>query len=555
MGAPAWRWPDRWTLGVSAVALLISVPVLVIAAYVFLGSGDVWAHLAATVLPDYLINSLLLAFGVGVGTLVLGAGTAWLTVMCRFPGRRLFSWLLLIPMAVPAYIIAYTYTGMLDYAGPVQSGLRDWFGWSYGDYWFPEIRSLPGAITMLTLVLYPYVYMLARAAFLEQSICVFDVGRTLGLSPWQLFRRIAMPLARPALVAGVSLAMMEALADYGTVKYFGVDTFTTGIFRTWYGMGDAAAAAQLAATLLGVIFLLIVLERWSRCQRQYHHTSGRYQPLPAYRLGRVAGVGALLACLLPVLLGFVLPALQLLHWSAQAAPGQFTGFAGLVTNSFLLAGITAALALAIAAFLAYGRRVQGSAVVRAAVRVAGLGYAIPGTVIAVGVIIPFAWVDNTLDAWLRANVGVSSGLLLSGTLVALVFAYLVRFLSVSLQTVEAGLAKVSSNFDDTARSLGCRRLDVLRRVHLPLMRGSLLTAALMVFVDVMKELPATLILRPFDFNTLAVRAFELAEDEQLAAAAPAALTIALAGLIPVILLSRSIARSRPGQQPQPTANA
>lgn len=531
------------------IATLLALPVVVIAVYILLGSWDVWSHLAATVLPEYISNSLWLTLGVSFGTLVIGTGTAWLTVMCEFPGRRLFSWLLLVPLAMPAYIIAYTYTGLLDYAGPIQSALRTWFGWGYGDYYFPEIRSLPGAVTMFTLVLYPYVYLLARAAFLEQSICVLDVGRTLGISPSGVFSRIALPLARPAIVTGLALVLMETLADYGTVQYFGVSTFTTGIFRTWFGMGEPAAAAQLSAMLLGVIFLLIMLERWSRKQRQFHHTSGKYQPIPSYQLKGPKRYLAMFACLSPVVLGFMLPTWQLLLWSMETVGSQISAsYPRLILNSLMLAAVTALLSVALAAFLAYGRRVRTSPFVRGAVRMAGMGYAIPGTVIAVGVIIPFAWFDNTVDAWMRQHLGVSTGLLLSGSLVALVFAYLVRFLAASLQTVEAALTKVSVHFDDTARSLGSRRMDVLKRIHLPLMRGSLLSAGLLVFVDVMKELPATLILRPFNFNTLAVRAFELASDEQLAAAAPAALTIALVGLVPVILLSRSIAHSRPGQR-------
>ncbi len=540
---------DGWTLGAFLVAALLALPVLVVASFVLHPGGDVWSHLASTVLPLYLWNSALLALGVGAGTLVIGVATAWLTAMCDFPGRRALSWVLLLPLAMPAYIIAYTYTGMLDYAGPVQSALRAWFGWGYGDYWFPPVRSLSGAVAMLTLVLYPYVYLLSRAAFLEQSICALDVGRTLGLTPLAVFRRVALPLARPAIVTGLSLVLMETLADYGTVKFFGVSTFTTGIFRTWFGMGEPAAAAQLAATLLGFIFLLVVLERWSRRQRQYHHTSGRYQPLPGYRLRGWRAAGAVTACVLPVLLGFALPGLQLLIWTVDGGAATLRdGFSTLVLNSLLLAAVAAGLALLLALLLAYGRRLRGNPVLRGAVRIAGLGYAIPGTVIAVGVIIPFAWFDNTIDGFARQHLGFSTGLLLSGTLVALVFAYLVRFLAVSLQTVEAGLAKVGTSIDDTARSLGCAPGEMLRRVHMPIMRGSLLTAALLVFVDVMKELPATLILRPFNFNTLAVRAFEYASDEQLRAAAPAALAILVAGLLPVILLSRSIARSRPGHR-------
>lgn len=541
------RLPSLWRAGVILVALVLALPVLVVFGFVFQPAGEVWRHLADTVLRDYVTNSVLLLLGVGAGTLFGGVASAWLCSMCQFPGRRVFEWALLLPMAMPAYIIAYTYTGMLDFAGPVQTGLRELFGWSYGDYWFPQIRSLSGAIVMLSLVLYPYVYLLARAAFLEQSICVLEVGRTLGTSAWAGFFRIALPLARPAVIAGLSLALMEALADYGTVQYFGVATFTTGIFRTWFGLGDAAAAAQLAALMMSFVFLLIVLERWSRRQARYHHTTGRYRHLPRYRLEGWRAAAAFGLCLMPMLFGFLLPAGQLLAWAAQTAGSTLDAeFLRLVWHSLGLALAAALLALLFGLFMAYGKRLRGSLGVAAAVRVAGMGYAVPGTVIAVGVLIPFAWVDNRIDAWMRASFDISTGLLLSGTLAALLFAYTVRFLAVSLQTVEAGLGKIKSSMDDAARSLGLSPNQVLARIHMPIMRGSLLTALLLVFVDVLKELPATLILRPFNFNTLAVRAFELASDERLAESSTAALAIVLVGIIPVILLSRSITRSRPG---------
>lgn len=541
------RLPSVWRAGVLLVALVLALPVIVVFGFLFRPAGEVWAHLVRTVLDEYLINSFLLLLGVGAGTLFGGVATAWLCSMCRFPGRRVFEWALLLPMAMPAYIIAYTYTGMLDFAGPVQGALREAFGWSYGDYWFPQIRSLGGAVVMLSLVLYPYVYLLARAAFLEQSVCVLEVGRTLGAGAWRGFFRIALPLARPAVIAGLSLALMEALADYGTVQYFGVATFTTGIFRTWFGLGDGAAAAQLAALMMGVVFLLIVVERWSRRRARYHHTTGRYRRLPRYPLRGARAAAAFAVCLLPLLLGFLLPAGQLAVWALQTAPAVVDAeFLRLVWHSLTLAGAAALLALLFGLFMAYGKRLRGSPGVHAAVRIAGMGYAVPGTVIAVGVLIPFAWLDNRIDAWMRASFDISTGLLLSGTLAALLFAYTVRFLAVSLQTVEAGLGKIRHSMDDAARSLGLSPNRVLMRIHMPIMRGSLLTAVLLVFVDVLKELPATLILRPFNFNTLAVRAFELASDERLAESATAALAIVLAGIVPVILLSRSIARSRPG---------
>jgi len=545
------RAPPRgawWPITVATIAALLALPVLVVVGFVFVPAGDTWRHLATTVLPDYVSNSLLLMLGVAAGTLIGGIGAAWLTSMCRFPGRGLLEWALLLPMAMPAYIIAYTYTGMLDFAGPVQTLLRDLTGWGYGDYWFPRVRSLHGAAVMLSLVLYPYVYLLTRAAFLSQSLCVLDVSRTLGNGPWRTFFHVALPLARPAIVAGLSLALMETLADYGTVQYFGVPTFTTGIFRTWFGLGEPAAAAQLSALLLGFVLALILLERWSRRSARYHHTSQREQSIRRLRLRGWRAWAALAFCLLPVLLGFLLPAGQLAWWAATVARDQWTpAFAELALNTVALAAGTALLALLLALLLGYGRRLHPTRSVKGAVRIAGLGYAVPGTVIAVGVLIPFAWLDNTVDAWMRATVGVSTGLLLSGTLAALVFAYLVRFLAVSLQTVESGLGKVRPSMDEAGRSMGHSPAQVLRRIHIPMLRGSLLTALLLVFVDVLKELPATLILRPFNFNTLAVRAYELASDERLADSGPAALTIVAAGLLPVILLSRSITRSRHAQ--------
>lgn len=538
---------NRWGFSIVFIALLMAVPVLVIASFIFLPANDNWQHLLDTLLKDYVINSILLMVGVSFGVLSMGVITAWLTSMCDFPGRALFSWLLLLPLAIPAYIIAYTYTGLLDFSGPVQTQLRAWFGWSYGDYWFPEVRSIGGAIAMLSLVLYPYVYMMARAAFLEQSICVLEVSRTLGNTVMASFFRVALPLARPAIVTGLSLALMETLADFGTVQYFGVDTFTTGIFRTWFGMGDSATAAKLSAVLLGFVFLLIVLERWSRKRARFHHTSNKYSAIKRFRLRGFHAFLAWIACLLPVLFGFLLPAMQLLYWTLTTAEENINAeFIRLVGHSLLLATIAALVAVAIALFLSYGKRLLKSPLIDSSVRLASLGYAVPGTVIAVGVLLPFAWLDNTIDGWMRATFGISTGLLLSGTLVALVFAYTVRFLSVSIQAIDSGLGKIKHSMDDAGRSLGLSPFRVLSTIHYPLMKGTVLTALLLVFVDVLKELPATLIMRPFNFNTLAVRAYEMAADERLADAGAPALMIVLTGLIPIILLSRAITHSRAG---------
>jgi iron(III) transport system permease protein len=534
------------------IAALFLMPVFSVLFSLTQSGGGTWSHLASTVLPGYLFNTAVLVAGVGIGVPVIGAGCAWLVTMCRFPGRRVFEWALILPLAVPAYVMAYAYTDFLQPAGPVQTLLRDLTGLAYRDYWFPEIRSLGGAVAMLVLVLYPYAYMLSRAAFLDQSVCALDVSRTLGCGPWSSFFRVALPLARPAIIAGTALALMETLADFGTVSFFGVPNFTTGIVRAWIAFGDRTTAGQLASILLIFVFLVLLLESRSRGKARFHHATNRYQKLPGRRLRGGAAAAAFLACLLPLLLGFLLPAAILLTMAVQAGD-QHLGprYLELVANSVTLAAITALLAVGLAVLMAYGRRLHGRPAVQIANRLAAMGYAIPGTIIAVGVLLPFAAFDNALDAWLRATFGISSGLLLTGSVAALVFAYLVRFLAVSLNTVEAGLGKIRPSMDDAARALGAGPFGMLARVHAPMMWPTLLTAGLVVFVDVMKELPATLVMRPFNFDTLAVQAHNFAADERLTEAATPALTIVAVGIPPVILLSRAIARGRPGRQKAP----
>ena len=544
---PRFRLPrlDGWTIAALVVALAAIFPVLTVALSFVRPAGEVWQHLASTVLPAYVLNSLVMMVAVAAGTAVIGIATAWLVTMCSFPGRRVFEWALLLPLAMPTYVLAYTYAGLLDFPGPVQSALRAAFGWRRGDYWFPEVRSLGGAASLFVLVFYPYVYLLARAAFLEQSVCVLEVSRTLGCSAWKSFRSVALPLARPAIAAGVALALMETLNDFGAVQHFAVDTFTTGIFRAWFGMGEPFAAAQLAALLMLFIAALIALERWSRRRARYHHSSTKWRPLPRYSLAPGRATVAFLACLLPVALGFLLPACVLFSWAYRTAPeiidARFFGFA---RNSILLSSVTAALAVLLSLLLAYAQRHRPFTAFAA--RFAALGYAVPGSVIAVGLLLPLTTAENTLDAFMRAAFGVSTGLFLTGGIAALVYAYLVRFLAVSLGAVEAGLGKVTPSVDGAARSLGESALGAVRRVHMPIVRGSILTAALLVFVDVMKELPATMIMRPFNFDTLAIRTYQLASDEFLREAAGPGLAIVLVGIVPVILLSRAIARSRPG---------
>ena len=526
------------------VAVLAALPIASIWAKLFaVGTGETWAHLAATVLPEYVANTLWLCCGVGCGVILLGVSTAWLVTLHEFPGRRLFEWALVLPLAVPAYVMAYTYTDLLQFVGPLQTGLRETFGWQKDDYWFPDVRTPGGAVLMFTFVLYPYVYLLARTAFLEQTSGMQEVGRSLGLGAWGSFFRISLPLARPAIAAGTALALMETLADYGTVAYFSVQTFTTGIYRAWFSLGDRVAAAQLSAALLGFVVLVLLAERSGRGRARFHNTTGRNRPLPGRRLRGFRAAGALAACALPLLLGFLLPAGLLLKMALTEGDAQFgRRFVQLAGNSFTLAAVTALLAMGFAVLLGYAARMSRARWPEWLNRIVGLGYAVPGSVIAVGVLIPVTRLDDWLAEWIASWSGASPGLLLTGGIAALVYAYLVRFLAIALQTVEASLGKITPSMDDAARSLGLGLRTTLRQVHLPLLRGSLLTAGLLVFVDVMKELPATLVMRPFNFDTLATQAYILASDERLGEASTAALAIVAVGVLPLIAVSRQIAK-------------
>ena len=528
------------------VALLVGLPVASVGLNLFAGgTSTTWAHLVSTVLPEYILNSLWLCVGVGSGVGLLGVATAWLTAMHDFPGRRIFSWALVLPLAMPAYVMAYVYTDLLQFVGPVQTTLREAFGWAHGDYWFPDIRTLPGAMLMFVCVLYPYVYLLARSAFLERASGMLEAARTLGMGPWRAFFAVSLPLARPAIVAGVALALMETLADYGTVAYFAVNTFTTGIYRAWFSLGDRIAAAQLAAMLLGFVLFLLMAEKISRGRARYNNTTGRNRPMAGARLNGLRAALAFLACAVPLFLGFVLPAILLLKMALTEGDAQFgQRFLVLSRNSFVLAGITAMIAVFLALIMAYGARLSKTTFANGLNRLVGLGYAVPGAVIAVGVLIPVTRLDNWLAGQWELWFGHNPGLLLTGGIAALIYAYLARFLGVALHTVETSLAKITPNMDDAARCLGLGQGETLRRVHAPMLRGSLLTAGLLVFVDVMKELPATLVMRPFNFDTLATQTYTLASDERLAEASTAALAIVAVGLLPLIALSRQISAAR-----------
>ncbi|WP_415774797.1 ABC transporter permease [Sneathiella sp. P13V-1] len=549
------RQSGGWATAIGAliVAACVATPILVVAGFMFIPATEIWSHLIDTVLWRYFSNTAFMMVAVSFLVLSIGVGAAWFVTMYEFPGRKIFTWALFLPLAMPAYIIAYTYTGMFDFAGPVQTFLRETFDWGRQDYWFPQVRSVGGAALMFGLVLYPYVYMVSRAAFLEQSVAALEVGRTLGRSPFRVFIEIALPLARPAIVTGLALALMETLADFGTVQYFAVDTFTTGIYRTWLGLGEPAAAAQLAGVLMAFVFFLVMLERRYRGKKKFYHTGSRYQEIRRVKLPPLKSLAVFVGCFLPVFFGFLLPVMWLLSKSFLYPETVLNSeFPALLTSSLSVAVAASFIALVVAIFLVFAQRQAASAVVSKiryfCIRTAAMGYAIPGPVLAVGILIPFGFIDNSVDHFMRESFGVSTGLILSGTMVALIFAYVVRFLAISLNTVEASAEKITPNMERAAQTMGVTGLKALFRVHIPIMSGSVLTALLLVFVDVLKELPATLIMRPFGFETLAVRAYELASDERLAEAAGPSISIVLAGIIPVIILSRAISRSRPGSK-------
>ncbi len=549
---PGPGWPHRrplgW-LGVSAVlvACLMALPIVSVATNTLLpGTPGTWPHLASTVLPGYIVTTIWLCLGVGGLAALIGVGAAWLVTHFEFPLRRSLEWALVLPLAMPAYVMAYAYTDALQFAGPVQGWLRATMGWTRADYWFPEVRSLGGAVVMFAFVLYPYVFMLARTAFLERGAALLEAGMSLGLSPWQGFRRISLPMARPAIAAGVALALMETLADYGTVSYFAVQTFTTGIYRAWFSLGDRVAAAQLAMCLLGFVVLVLALERKSRGAARFHGPGLRPKPSRGLPLTGWAAFASVAACVLPVLIGFVVPAGLLLHLALTDGDARFgMRFFTLAGNSVMVSGLTATLAVALAVLVAYARRLDPRPLTRGAHWAVELGYALPGSVIAVGLLIPVARADNLLAQWLLSTFGWHTGLIFTGTIAALVFACLVRFMTSALQTLDSALHRVTPHMDDASRSLGLTPAQSLRRVHLPLLRRGLLTAGLLVFIDVMKELPATLVMRPFNFDTLATQAYTLATDERLAEASTATLAIVAVGLLPLLVLCRQIARERP----------
>lgn len=524
------------------IAIPVALPIGVLLYSLFLPldvsseSGDVWVHIRQTVLPTYLYNTFALMALVGSVATIIGVSTAWLSANFSFPLSKILTPALVLPLAAPAYVVGYVYADLFEFAGPVQGFLRTAFDLQGGEYYFPSIRSLGGAGFVIALVLYPYIYLLARSSFMQQSVALHETARVLGADSKRVFWRVALPVARPAIAGGIALVLMETVADYGVVEHFGVPTFTSGIFRTWYAMGEHSAALQLAGWLFVIVALLVVAEQFAR-RGQHFNPVSRSTPTELVPLTGVKAIGATITCTVPVLLGFVLPfAVLLNHSLLEGDPMIGKGFSELLFNSVYVAGIAAILCALAALWLNYAQRLRASTGVKLAVRTATLGYAIPGMVLAVGLLVPLTFLDRALSGFLRDNFEIVGGLFITGTVAGLIFVYVARFLTVAYNSSHMGMAALHYNLDAAARSLGATPSRVLRAIHLPLLRPAVLTGLLLVFIDVMKELPATLIMRPFNFETLATRVFRLASDERLAEASTAALSIILLSLIPTVMI-------------------
>ncbi len=527
--------PSGWQWLTGVIALLVLTPITVLALAWLDPAWEIWQHLQETLLARLLINTATLVVGVTGGTLLLGVSLAWLTGACEFPGRRHLSWALLLPLAMPTYVLTFVFLGLFDYTGPVQTQLRSWFG---RGIWMPEMRSAGGVVLVMSLALYPYVYLLARNAFRTQGKRALEAAESLGCSPLEGFFRVVLPMARPWIAGGATLVLMEALADFGAVSIFNYDTFTTAIYKAWFGFFSLPAAAQLSSLLVALVFVLIVVEQ--RLRKRMRYAQSRLAP-QAERIVLQGGKRWLACgyCWLILLIAFLLPALQLLRWSLEIFHAEFDSrYLGLLGHSLLLALISAVLIAAVALLLSYAGRRHPGRLTQGLIRTSTLGYALPGTVLAVGIFIPLAWLDNQIIDFARDHLGSEMLPLLQGTIAIMLLAYLIRFMAAGFKAIDSAMHRVTSSIDEASRLMGLRGVKLLARVHLPMLRGGIFTALTLVFVDVMKEMPITLMTRPFGWDTLSVKIFELTSEGEWERAALPALTLLLSGLIPIILLMR-----------------
>jgi iron(III) transport system permease protein len=531
---------DPWSVGAALIAALVLLPICAVVWFALTPTENIWPHLVSTTLPRYLSNTAVAMFSVGALAALIGTGAAWLVVMYQFPGRKWLQWALLMPLAVPGYVGAYAMVDLLEYAGPVQTALRDFFGWKTpADYWFPPVRARWAAIVVISASLFPYVYLLARAAFREQSGAGYEVARALGVGPWGRFFRVGLPLARPAIAAGTAVVMMETVNDFGTFDYFAVQTLTTGIFTTWLQAGNLGGAAQIATLVLSLVVILVTLEKISRRRSRFFNTARGQRPVTSLPLTGVSAWLATLACFIPLFVGFLLPVGVLISNSVHADQWVEPGLLRALSHTLIVGAAAAVLTVLGGLLMVYGVRMSGKQLPRLLMPVTAIGYAVPGAILGIGILVPLAAFDNKLADGILALTGWDPGLMLTGTAAALVIAYVVRFFAIAQGAADAALGRVSPSLPMAARSLGQTAGGALRRVYAPLLRASIGSTLLLVFVDSVKELPATLLLRPFNYNTLATRVYEKASLELLPEAAPAALMICIVGLFAVGLLARA----------------
>ena len=531
---------DPWSVGAALIAALVLLPICAVVWFALTPTENIWPHLVSTTLPRYLSNTAVAMFSVGALAALIGTGAAWLVVMYQFPGRKWLQWALLMPLAVPGYVGAYAMVDLLEYAGPVQTALRDFFGWKTpADYWFPPVRARWAAIAVISASLFPYVYLLARAAFREQSGAGYEVARALGVGPWGRFFRVGLPLARPAIAAGTAVVMMETVNDFGTFDYFAVQTLTTGIFTTWLQAGNLGGAAQIATLVLSLVVILVTLEKISRRRSRFFNTARGQRPVTSLPLTGVSAWLATLACFIPLFVGFLLPVGVLISNSVHADQWVEPGLLRALSHTLIVGAAAAVLTVLGGLLMVYGVRMSGKQLPRLLMPVTAIGYAVPGAILGIGILVPLAAFDNKLADGILALTGWDPGLMLTGTAAALVIAYVVRFFAIAQGAADAALGRVSPSLPMAARSLGQTAGGALRRVYAPLLRASIGSTLLLVFVDSVKELPATLLLRPFNYNTLATRVYEKASLELLPEAAPAALMICIVGLFAVGLLARA----------------
>lgn len=535
------KYFSGWSIVACAIAVFILTPIIAVIVLAFMPKENIWPHLLATTLPRYLLNSLVLMIATGLLAGIMGVAAAWLVVMKEFPGRKLLEWALLLPLSIPTYIGAYALVDFWEYAGPFQTMIRDLFGFtSTSDYWFPEIRSRNSAIFVFAFSLYPYVYLLSRAAFKEQSICALETSRALGCGPWASFWRVGLPLARPAVVVGVAIVMMETLNDFGAVEFFAVQTLTTGIFTVWLEASNSGGAAQIATVILALVMLLLMLERIGRKQSKFHQLSKQIRPPVREPLSGKASIGATVLCTMMVSIGFLMPfSIMLKHALGSANLWLRADLWNAAFTTIWVGAVAACVTVLGGVLLIYAVRLYQSKWAAYLLPITAIGYAAPGAVIGLGILIPMAAFDNMLADWVEAATGVDIGLLFTGTAAAVIFAYCVRFFAIAFGAVDSAMGRITPSMSMASRSLGQGAGGTLRKIHYPLIRGSLVTAALLIFVDSSKELPATLLLRPFGFDTLATHIYGYASLEDISGAAPASIVVILVSLLAVVIASRT----------------